>query len=242
MILRDKTAIVTGGSRGVGRAIAMLLSLEGSYVTICARDIGALRTTFEDIRAMGGYCKYVCADVTKEAQVLNVVDEAMQTFGRVDILVNNAGVGIYKPLSETTIADWHYVMDTNLKGVFLCSKAVIPIMSAHGCGHIVNVASGAGLQGMPNLSLYCASKSGLIRFSESLSQELLELGIRVSHVCLGYTDTDFFKDFPKGYLANRKPMKPEVAARHVLRVLQSDGRQNVGIRGVLKRIVSKYLI
>ena len=215
--LKNKIAIVTGGSKGLGRAVAMLMATKGVSVSICARDEDALANTCREIKTHGGNCAYFKTDVTKEDQVNAMVDNVLNEFGGIDILINNAGVGLYKPVSECTVADWNYIMDTNLKGYFLCSKAVIPVMQKQKAGHIVNVASGAGHFGIENLALYCASKFGTIGFSESLRKELDKFGVRVTYISPGYINTDFFKDFPQNYLKSQNSVEPEKIAAEIVK-------------------------
>ncbi len=200
--IKNKIAIVTGGNKGIGKAIAFLLAKRGASVTICGRSTESLDTTCKEIRDGGGVCSSVTADVTDENQVSSMVRKTLCDFGRIDILINNAGVGILKPIWECSSADWDYVMDTNLKGYFLCSKAVIPIMKKQNEGYILNIASGAGRQGIENLSIYCASKFGTIGLSESMKKDLWKFGIQVDYICPGYVKTDFFKEVSTRLSAN----------------------------------------
>jgi meso-butanediol dehydrogenase/(S,S)-butanediol dehydrogenase/diacetyl reductase len=215
--IKNKIVIVTGGNKGIGRAIAFLLAKRGACVTICGRSTESLETTCKEIREGGGACSSVTADVTNENQVNSVVHKSLCDFGRIDILINNAGVGIFKPIWECSSADWDYVMDTNLKGYFLCSKAVIPIMKKQNEGYILNIASGAGRQGIENLSIYCASKFGTIGLSESMKMDLWKFGIQVDYICPGYVKTDFFKDFPPDYQQMHNGVEATVVAEEVLR-------------------------
>ena len=214
--VRNQIVIVTGGSKGIGRAIAYSLARAGALVTICARSKEPLEITCKEIRNAGGNCSYVTSDVTNEDQVNSMVDKTLCDFGRIDILVNNAGVGILKPIWECNLADWNYVMDTNLKGYFLCSKAVIPIMKKQREGYILNVASGAGRQGFENLSIYCASKFGTIGLSKAMRKDLWKFGIQVDFVCPGYVKTDFFKEAPE-YQQMHSGVEPETVAEEVLK-------------------------
>jgi NAD(P)-dependent dehydrogenase (short-subunit alcohol dehydrogenase family) len=215
--IKNKIVIVTGGNKGIGRAIAFSLAKRGASVTICGRSTESLDTTCKEIRDAGGACSFVTTDVTNENQVNLMVHKTLRDFGRIDILINNAGVGIFKPIWECSLTDWNYVMDTNLKGYFLCSKAVIPIMKKQNEGYILNVASGAGRQGIENLSIYCASKFGTIGLSESMRKDLWKFGIQVDYICPGYVKTGFFKEVSPDYQQMHNGEEPEVVAEEVLR-------------------------
>ena len=226
--IKKQVAIVTGGSKGIGRAIAYSLAQVGAFVMICARSTEALDRTCREIREMDGVCSYIETDVTDENQVNSMVRKTLCDFGRIDILVNNAGVGILKPIWECSLTDWNYVMDTNLKGYFLCSKAVLPVMMKQNAGYILNVASGAGRQGFEKLSIYCASKFGTVGLSEAMRKDLRKCGIQVDYVCPGYVKTDFFRHSSVEYDQMHSGVEPEVVAHEVLRrITQKDGIKTI---------------
>ena len=233
--IKNRVAIVTGGSKGIGRTIAFLLAKRGASVTICGRSTESLDTTCKEIRDGGGVCSSVTADVTDENQLSSMVRKTVCDFGRIDILINNAGVGIFKPIWECSLTDWNYVMDTNLKGYFLCSKAVIPIMKEQNEGYILNVASEAGRQGIENLSIYCASKFGIIGLSESMKKDLWKFGIQVDYICPGYVKTDFFKEVSLDYQQMHTGVEPEVVAEEVLRRITHGKRTKKFVLNHLKR-------
>lgn len=233
--IKNKIVIVTGGNKGLGRAIASLLAKRGASVTICGRSTESLDTTCKEIRDAGGVCSYVTADVTNENQVNSMVRKTLGDFGRIDILINNAGVGIFRPIWECSLTDWDYVMDTNLKGYFLCSKAVIPIMKKQNEGYILNIASGAGCQGIENLSIYCASKFGTIGLSESMRKDLWKFGIQVDYISPGYVKTNFFKDFPPDYQQMHNGVEPAVVAEEVLRRITHGKRTRKVVLNHLRR-------
>ena len=219
MRLKDKVAVVTGGSRGIGREISWVLAEKGAVVVICAKNVENLIEVSESIRKNGGICTYVVADISDEKRVDDLAFDVIKTYGRVDILINNAGIGIYKPFIDSTLNDWDNIMRTNLKGPFLCSKAFVPFMMERKNGYIINIASGAGKIGMKNLSVYCASKFGLIGLTESMQKELREFGIKVYHVCPGFVRTTFFKDFPSDFHLPSFAKEPSVVAKEIVQIL-----------------------
>lgn len=217
--LRDKVAVVTGGSRGIGKAIAILLAENGAHVVICARKGEDLKAASDLINGRGGRCEYILADVSDEKQTANLADEVLRNHGYVDILINNAGVGVYKPFTESSLEDWDTVINTNLKGPFLCSKAFAPSMMKRREGCIINIISGAGKTPMKNLSTYCASKFGLVGLSGSMRKELKDSGIRVLCLFPGYIKTPFYGNFPMDFRLPSKAKRPEAVAEEVLRAL-----------------------
>jgi len=184
-------AIVTGASRGIGRAIALALADAGSDVVLAARDRAALDTVAREVEARGRTGLVVPTDVTDAAQVEALVAQALGRFGRIDTLVNNAGIGRFGPVDTLPVEQFDAMLAVNLRAPFLCTRAVVPAMKAAGGGAIVNIASVAGLVGNPNLSGYNASKFGLMGFSEATMLELRHAGIRVAAICPGSTATDF---------------------------------------------------
>jgi 3-oxoacyl-[acyl-carrier protein] reductase len=197
MPLSKAVALVTGGSRGIGRAIALRLAALGASVTICGRDASALNATAAELqRRTAGVFSHV-ADVTRPCDVAALVEKAEAALGPVSILVNNAGIGLFGPAHEKSEADWDKVLDTNLKSVFLVSRAVIPAMIRRGAGDIVNISSLAGRNVFAGGGLYCASKWGVVGLSGCMAEELREYGIRVSVVCPGSVATEFSGRGPK---------------------------------------------
>ena len=154
-------------------------------------------------------------DVSKYSDVKSLVDVSVKRFGRIDVLVNNAGIVYFKSIMDTTEEEWNKTIDTNLKGVFLFTKEVIPYMIENKSGVIVNVSSGAGKSGFPNLSAYCASKFGVIGFTESITKEVSNYNVKVMTICPGGVDTKMIGDIVRdGYnLSTRNLMKPEQVAK-----------------------------
>jgi NAD(P)-dependent dehydrogenase (short-subunit alcohol dehydrogenase family) len=185
MLLKGKVALVTGASRGFGRAISLRFAAEGADLVVCARTEAQIRDLETEIRAGGRECLGVVAAVDSEADVQGMVEEALARFGRIDILVNNAGISNPKPFLETTMADWDEALNVNLKGIILCTRAVLPDMLRRGAGNVINIASGAGLRGLPGSTAYAASKAAAIALTQALGDELLGKNIRMNVVCPG---------------------------------------------------------
>jgi 3-oxoacyl-[acyl-carrier protein] reductase len=191
MRLKDKIALITGASRGIGHAAAIALAREGAVIVGAARtkkDLDALEKT---LTAKGGRALMVECDVTKSADVAACVKKAIESFGHIDILVNNAGIGGYRPFLEWTEADYDKIMAINAKGTWLFAKEVIPHMLRQKGGHIINVSSVAGLQGYPSEGIYCMSKFAQIALSQSLDREFYKDNIKVSSICPGGVETHF---------------------------------------------------
>ena len=190
--LKDKVAVVTGGSRGIGYSIAERLVREGTNVYICARDAKILKQSLEKLRAHGeARVEGLAADVGRYEECRKLIHTAAAHFGGIDILVNNAGIGIMKPVDQLTPEDWDATIHTNLSGVFYCCREAIPFMRKRGGGYIFNISSLAGVNPFPGGSAYNASKFGLNGFSEAMMQDVRYDGIRVSYIMPGSVDTDF---------------------------------------------------
>lgn len=215
----NKVVLLTGGNRGIGRATANLLAGRGNRVVIAARDIIALESVAAEIHARGGQCLALHMDLTDQETVKQAVRQTIQQFGCIDVLINNAGVLHYGPISATSLEAWARVVATNLTGPFLCIQEVLPIMQAQGHGHIVNIASHAGLYAFPNLGAYCASKFGLIGLSQSLGRELHNTGVKVSYVCPGAVNTDMLEAFPEEVVAPMQRDNPEQVAESIYRLI-----------------------
>ena len=198
MNFTDKTAVVTGGSRGLGRAVCLELAKGGANVVLCyAGNASAAEETAQACQALGAQVLTVKCDVSDAAQVKELMDAALAKFGRIDILVNNAGItrdGLLMTMKEE---DFDAVTATNLKGTFLCMKAVARQMMRQRCGRIVNLSSVVGLRGNAGQVNYAASKAGVIGMTKSLAKELASRGVTVNAVAPGFIDTDMTAAMPE---------------------------------------------
>jgi NAD(P)-dependent dehydrogenase (short-subunit alcohol dehydrogenase family) len=191
VILLRKVALVTGASRGIGLAAAKKLAQLGANVCICARDAAKLEAAKEEIEKTGGKCLAVAADVSRAADVDSLARKVQEALGPVEILVNNAGIGYFGPTHEAAEENWDKVLDTNLKSVFLVSKAVAQGMIKLSHGDIINIASIAGKSAFAGGGIYCASKWGVLGLAQCMAEDLRPHGIRVSVICPGSVNTEF---------------------------------------------------
>ncbi len=220
--LQGKVAVVTGGSRGIGREIARALVTEKAHVVICGRDGRRAEQAAAEISRIGpGTCAGTVCDVRRYDQVEALMRYAAEAFGGLDILVNNAGIAGRGAVADLPLEKWHEVIDTNLTGVFYCCRAAIPWMRQRGGGYIFNISSLAGVNPIPNLSAYNASKFGLNGFSDAFMQEIRYDGIRVSTILPGSVDTEFGGRAP-GHESWR--LAPADIAEVVMHLLAHDPR------------------
>ncbi len=219
----DRIAIVTGGTRGIGRAIACALLDAGARVVVCARGKEAVTACVEALgQQWGGRVKGMACDVSRYDQVQSLVDFTLGEYGGLDILVNNAGVGVMGDIAEISPRQWQEVIGTNLTGVYHCCHAAVPILRSRGGGYILNIGSLAGKYGFAGGSAYNASKFGLNGFSEAIMQDLRHDNIRVSTILPGSVNTEF-----RGHRAGetaRWKLTPEDVAQVVLDLLRHDPR------------------
>ncbi|HYE80534.1 MAG TPA: 3-oxoacyl-[acyl-carrier-protein] reductase [Clostridia bacterium] len=197
MQLKGKNALVTGGSRGIGRAIALQLAAKGANVVVnYTSNREAALAVVRDIEAMGVSGMAVKADVFNVEEVENLVNEVLNTFGSIDILVNNAGITRDNLIIRMTEQDFDDVIKTNLKGAFICTKSVSKVMIKQKTGKIINVSSVVGIIGNAGQSNYAAAKAGLIGFTKSMAKELAKRGINVNAVAPGFIETDMTSKLP----------------------------------------------
>jgi 3-oxoacyl-[acyl-carrier protein] reductase len=185
MKFAGKTAIVTGAGRGIGRACALALAREGTDVAVTARTRSEIEEVAGEIEAAGRRALAIAADVAREEDVARLAGAVLDAWGRIDILVNNAGAVDRRTTREITTEIWDMVIAVNLRGTFLCTKAVLEPMIAQGWGRIVNISSGAGKRGTPTRPAYSAAKFGVVGFTEALDEEVKRLGVRAHVVCPG---------------------------------------------------------
>ncbi len=214
--LEGKVALVTGASRGIGLAIARSLARMGAKLALCARDPKRLEGVAEEFERAGTSVLAVSTDVTRAAEIISLVHKTEKTLGPVEILVNNAGIGYSAPVQDAEEANWDAVLDTNLKAVFLLTRAVAPGMISRRSGHIINIASLAGKSAFAGGSIYCASKWGLLGLTQCMAEDLRSYGIRVSAVCPGSVATDFS---PHAGKDTSKMLQPEDVAHAVEMIL-----------------------
>jgi len=200
MNIENKIALITGSGRGMGRAIALGLAKNGVKIALTGRNQDLLGKVAKEIEDIGGNSKTFLLDVTDDYQAEAVSKEIFEEWGSIDILVNNAGVILYdKPVWETTLEDWYFIMDTNLKGTFLTCKAVLPYMMEKGEGYIINIGSSSGKEPDDEYGPYAASKWGVVGYTASLAKSLLGQGIIVNGINPTWVDTDMARAYiPEG--------------------------------------------
>ncbi len=221
--LSEKVALVTGSSSGIGRAVALAFAREGAHLALNypnetqAQNAAEVQRTIEK---MGQRVIAVRADVSKEDEVRHLVDEVLREFGRIDILVNNAGIATVSPVAEMPVSLWDEMMAVNLRGVFLCTRLVLPIMYRQNYGKIINTASQLAYKGSPGMAHYCASKAAIIAFTRSLALEIGPRNINANCVAPGATQTPLLEGIrpevleriratiPKGRLATVEDIVP----------------------------------
>jgi len=190
MKLTGRIGIVTGGSRGLGRAITLALAREGATVAILSRDKERAEATVKEVLSIGGKASAIKVDVTRVHEIQVAVDRVLSDFGRIDLLINNAGMGSPRPALDLSEEEWDRLIDTNMKGVFFFCQRVAPIMTRQGGGKIINTSSTVAEIGMPGMAAYCASKAGVKLLTKALAIDLAKHGIQVNAVGPGTVRTD----------------------------------------------------
>ncbi|MDI2586872.1 SDR family NAD(P)-dependent oxidoreductase [Psychrobacillus sp. NEAU-3TGS] len=189
--LANKTIIVTGGSKGIGKDVALTFAKLNANVVISGRSEAVLNETLSELHAFNENCIAVQGDMSDIAVVKDLIDQAASRFGTVDVLVNNAGVNIAKPAMEVTEEDWDTVLDLNLKSAFFASQAAARYMLAQKSGKIINIASQMAFVGYYKRAAYCSSKGGLVQMTKALAVEWAKLGIKVNAVAPTFVETEF---------------------------------------------------
>jgi len=223
MNLNGKVAVVTGGTKGIGRGIAEALTRSGASVCISARKAEDIEKTVSSLRGLGeGRAIGFTCNVRDHAQVRSLFEHTAAEFGRLDILINNAGIGVFGLVAETSPEDFRAVLETNVFGVFYCCHEAIPLMKEQGGGYIINISSLAGTNAHPRMAAYNASKFALNGFSEALMQEVRYDGIKVSYIMPGSVNTEFGGDSPNDEKSWQ--LTPQDIARVVIDLLHHDER------------------
>ena len=229
--LSGQVAVITGGGRGIGAAIATTLAELGATAVICGRTRGPLEKTSKQIRAAGGQCEPMECDITDLRAVEHMAAQVDQTFGRADILVNNAGVGGFStPLHQLPPEEWERTLNTNLRGVYYMVRCFAPLMIRANQGDIINISSGAGKNPLPNGAAYAASKWGLNGLSYSIAEELRNYHIRVAVICPGSVQTELGPHTGKD---PRKMLQPQDVA-HVVAMMVTQAPQSFVSEVVLR--------
>lgn len=232
----NKTAVVTGSGRGIGRETAILLCKKGLNVVVCSRTGTEIDSTVEEIKQMTKTSAAddrvigIECDVSNSFEVEYLVKSTIDRFKSIDILVNNAGIVYVKKLIDTTEDEWDKTIDINLKGSFLCTRAALPFMIKNRSGVIINVSSGAGKTGFPDISAYCASKFGMIGLTESVAWEVANYNIRVMAICPGEVDTKMQQNVdPNYYKKNRHIMlQPKDVAEKIAEMIFKERQYHNG--------------
>ena len=219
MKLKDKIAIVTGAGRGIGRATALALAQEGAHLVLAARTVSEIEVVAEEIRSVGREVLVVATDVAKKADVVAMVQQTLERFGKVDILVNNAGVAVHNPIPDIREEDWDLNINVNLKSVFLCTQAVFTHMCGQGSGHIVNVSSLAGKYYPYKMAAYGAAKWGVVGLTGITQEEGRPHGVRAILVRPGPVDTKMRRDNHDDDL-DKLPQPEDIAEAILLAVTQ----------------------
>lgn len=223
--LSEKVAIVTGGGTGIGRGVALALAGDGARVVVCGRRVNRLEEVVEAIEEKGGQALAVQADISIEGDVVRLIEKTIKKFGRVDILINNAAIAGGDFIHDHEVKDWDQTLAVNLRGPFLTSRAVLPLMRAQGKGHIINISSESGLEYYQRDGTYGVSKHALNALGEYIQRENQELGIRVNTICPGMVVTEMTQE--SSGLDHSKCLYPEDIADLVVWLLSR--RQNIKI-------------
>jgi len=199
MRLKDKVSIITGAGSGLGKEMALLFAREGSKVVIAELKEESGKRVVEEIQKEGGSALFLQVDVSRSADAERMAQESRKAYGKIDILVNNAGINPSRtPLAETSEEHWDLTLSVNLKGVFLCSKYVLPVMMKQKGGSIIHIASAAGLIGCSSRAAYSASKGGVVGLTRSMAVDYAPYGIRVNSICPGFVETELTHSYFDG--------------------------------------------
>lgn len=193
--IQDQIVIITGSGKGIGKGIASYFAEHGASVIIATRGAQDGKQTQDEIIRKGGEAYFIETDVSKESSIKNMIDETIKRYGRIDTLINNAGITVFKPITEATIEDWEKVINIDLRGTFLCSKYVVPVMKQQKKGSIINISSNHAMATLPNTEMYAAAKGGVNAMTRSMALSLGDDNIRVNAICPGFTDTPHYQNW-----------------------------------------------
>lgn len=194
MRLKDKVAIVTGSSKGIGEGIARIFHKEGAKLVIVGRNVDAGMKMARELGSEEGRAIFIKTDVRKSQEILDMIDKTLQTFGKIDIVVNNVGYHISKNVLDTSEEEWEFIQETNLRSTFLCSKYSIPHLKKTK-GNIINISSMVGQVGQPNAGAYSSTKGGQIAMTKNMAIDFAPDGIRVNVICPGWIQTPLVEDW-----------------------------------------------
>ena len=215
MIFQGRGAVITGGGRGIGAAVARELAENGAKVVVSARSMNEIEAVAQELTAVGHIAHAIKCDVADENSVEMMAKEAAVLLDTVDILVNNAGIARSNPVKRLSLEEWSQIMAVNATGTFLCSKAFLPGMLERRWGRVINVASVAGLRGSSYIAAYTASKHAQVGFTRALAAEVAEQGITVNAICPGYVDTPM-TEYSIAHIVEKTGVSPEEALGHIL--------------------------
>lgn len=212
---QEKVAIVTGSGSGIGRGIANYFAEQGFQIVIATINEEEGLEVEKEIISQGGICKYIQTDVSSEESIIRMIKETISLFKRVDVLVNNAGITRFKSIEDATIEDWNELINIDLRGVFLCSKHVVPEMEKQNKGSIINISSNHSIATLPNSEIYAAAKGGVNSMARSMALSLGPKNIRVNTISPGFTDTPHYRNWLAN-LEESQDVESEVLKLHPL--------------------------
>ncbi len=224
MNLKNKTILITGGTKGIGRSICTDLAKQGSNIIILARTQSDLQKVKKELSIFSNISTFQC-DLTSQSDIKKVFKKIKLKFNQIDVLINNAGTAYVGSAEQMSLSNWNLIINTNLTSVFLCCKEIIPIMKKQKNGYILNIVSNSGRNGAANFSAYCASKFGQLGFSQSLFHELHPFGIKVVSICPGGVDTEMWKNVKndsKIVPKKDKALKPKHVSDFINFILKHD--------------------